>query len=92
MRGSQSVENMRAALMDLLGKGGRQFQKFDDAYAKAVRDRIMVPAQSGFFSAPRNIFGAYAGSPVTHGPGPVKLDDGTERMPQGFVENVFSYK
>ena len=40
MRGSQSVENMRAALMDLLGKGGRKFNEFDRAYAAKLDQGI----------------------------------------------------
>ena len=42
MRGSQSVENMRAALMDLLGKGGTKLREFDNAYA----DRVMAHPQN----------------------------------------------
>lgn len=36
MRGSQSVENMRAALMDLLGKGGQYISDVDRAYADKI--------------------------------------------------------
>ena len=42
MRGSQSVENMRAALMDLLGKGGTKLREFDNAYADRVMD-VLYP-------------------------------------------------
>ncbi len=66
MRGSQSVENMRAALMDLLGKGGRKFQEFDDAYADAVRDRLMYeqgdPRAGTHMGVLRNLIGAFAGA------------------------------
>ena len=95
MRGSKTVENMRAALVDLLSKGGKKFQEFDDAYAAAVRDRMMIPEGDPRASSPigiaRNMAGAFGGAPVTHGPAAVVLRDGTERMPQGVLENVVSY-
>ena len=77
--------------MDLLGKGGKQFQRFDDAYAQAYRDRLMVEPNSGMFSNLRNFVGALGGGSVTRGPAPVVMDNGAERMPQGFVENVYGY-
>ena len=54
MRGSQKMEDLRVALMDLLGKGGRKFREFDDAYAGAVRDRIRSEQTGGFHTA-RNL-------------------------------------
>lgn len=95
MRGSKSVEKMREALVDLLSKGGKKFREFDDAYAAAVRDRLMIPEGDPRASSPmgiaRNMAGAFGGAPVTHGPAAVVLKDGTERMPQGVLENVVSY-
>ena len=51
----------------------------------------MVEPNSGMFSAPRNFLGALGGGSVTRGPAQVPLGNGRERMPQGFVENVYGY-
>lgn len=82
MRGSQSVENMRAALMDLLGKGGRKFREFDDAYAAAVRDRLRSDQTGGFHTA-RNLAAEVLGAPVTYGVGKSDRDPRTQTL--GYV-------
>ena len=91
MRGSKSIENMRAALVDLLSKGGQQFRQFDDRYAEAFRDRVMVPAESGPLAKPRNILGALGGGGITYGPAPVLLDNGRERVPHTLQEKLVGY-
>ena len=95
MRQSKAVENMRAALMDLLGKGGRKFQEFDDAYAQAFRDRVMYeqgdPRASTPMGVARNLVGAIGGSSVTRGPAMVVDSTGIERMPQTFGEKAIGY-
>ena len=95
MRQSKAVENMRAALMDLLGKGGERFRKFDDAYAQAVRDRLMLESGDPRLNNPmgvvRNMTGAFAGAPITHGPALMVRADGTEYLPKTLVEKIAGY-
>ena len=95
MRQSKAVENMRAALMDLLGKGGERFRKFDDAYAQAVRDRLMLESGDPRLNNPvgvvRNMAGAFAGAPITHGPALMVRADGSEYLPETFVEKIAGY-
>ena len=95
MRQSKAVENMRAALMDLLGKGGERFRKFDDAYAQAVRDRLMLESGDPRLNNPvgvvRNMAGAFAGAPITHGPALMVRADGTEYLPETLVEKIAGY-
>ena len=95
MRGSKSIEKMREALVDLLSKGGQQFRQFDDAYAAAVRNRLMVPEGDPTGSTPigiaRNFAGAISGSPITHGPAPVVLPNGIERNPISIPEKLVGY-
>lgn len=95
MRQSKAVENMRAALMDLLGKGGERFRKFDDAYAQAVRDRLMLQSGDPRLNNPvgvvRNMAGAFAGAPITHGPALMVRADGSEYLPKTFVEKIAGY-
>ena len=95
MRQSKAVENMRVALMDLLGKGGERFRKFDDAYAQAVRDRLMLESGDPRLNNPvgvvRNMAGAFAGAPITHGPALMVRADGTEYLPETLVEKIAGY-
>ena len=95
MRQSKAVENMREALMDLLGKGGERFRKFDDAYAQAVRDRLMLESGDPRLNNPvgvvRNMAGAFAGAPITHGPALMVRADGTEYLPETLVEKIAGY-
>ena len=86
---------MRAALMDLLGKGGERFRKFDDAYAQAVRDKLMLESGDPRLNNPvgvvRNMAGAFAGAPITHGPALMVRADGTEYLPETLVEKIAGY-
>jgi hypothetical protein len=95
MRGSKSIEKMREALVNLLSKGGQQFRQFDDAYAEAFRNRVMIPDGDPRAGRPlgvaQNMLGAFGGSPITHGPGTYRTPQGGERMPQGIKENILSY-
>ena len=95
MRGKESMENLRVALMDLLGKGGRKFREFDDAYAEAVRQKLMYeqgdPRASSPIGVIRNMMGAVAGTPITHGPAMMVAKDGTEYMPRTFAEKAAGY-
>lgn len=95
MRHGKAVENMRVALMDLLGKGGERFRQFDDAYAQAVRNRLMLelgdPRLSNPVGVARNMAGAFAGSPITHGPALMVRADGTEYLPETLLEKVAGY-
>lgn len=95
MRQSKAVENMRAALMDLLGKGGERFRKFDDAYAQAVRDKLMLESGDPRLNNPvgvvRNMAGAFAGAPITHGPALMVRADGSEYLPETLVEKIAGY-
>ena len=95
MRQSKAVDNMRVALMDLLGKGGSKFREFDDAYAQAIRDRLMLesgdPSLSNPLGVARNMVGAFAGSPITHGPARMVRADGTEYLPETLLEKVAGY-
>ena len=81
--------------MDLLGKGGRKFQEFDDAYAKAVRDRLMYADGDPRAGTPmgilRNMTGMFAGTPITRGPTPMTAPDGSEYMPRTFAERAVGY-
>ena len=76
MRGSQSVENMRAALMDLLGRTGRGIQNIDDAYAARVAD-LLRTEQGTAGSAIRNAAAEVVGFPSFRGPGIVEGIDRT---------------
>jgi len=95
MRQSRAVENMRVALMDLLGKGGERFRKFDDAYSQAVRDKLMLESGDPRLNNPvgvaRNMAGAFAGAPITHGPALMVRADGTEYLPETLVEKIAGY-
>ena len=95
MRHGKAVENMRVALMDLLGKGGERFRQFDDAYAQAVRDKLMLESGDPRLSNPvgvaRNMAGAFAGAPITHGPALMVKADGTEYLPETLLEKVAGY-
>ena len=95
MRQSKAVENMREALMDLLGKGGERFRKFDDAYAQAVWDRLMLESGDPRLNNPvgvvRNMAGAFAGAPITHGPALMVRADGSEYLPETLVEKIAGY-
>jgi len=95
MRQSKAVENMRIALMELLGKGGERFRKFDDRYAQAVRDKLMLESGDPRLSNPvgvaRNMVGAFAGAPITHGPALMVKADGTEYLPKTLVEKIAGY-
>ena len=86
---------MRVALMDLLGKGGSKFREFDDAYAQAIRDKLMLesgdPRLSNPLGVARNMAGAFAGSPITHGPALMVRADGTEYLPETLVEKIAGY-
>ena len=86
---------MRVALMDLLGKGGERFRQFDDAYAQAVRDKLMLESGDPRLNNPlgvvRNMTGAFAGAPITHGPALMVRADGTEYLPETLLEKVAGY-
>lgn len=95
MRHSKAIENMRVSLMDLLSKGGERFRQFDDAYAQAVRDKLMLESGDPRLSNPvgvaRNMAGAFAGAPITHGPALMVKADGTEYLPETLLEKVAGY-
>ena len=79
MRQSKAVENMRVALMDLLGKGGQKFREFDDAYAAAVRDKLRSD-QTGGINTVRNLAAEVLGAPVTYGVGRSDRDPRTQTL------------
>lgn len=88
----EMLKTIGQKVLNLFKAGGKSFQDFDDAYAEKVRNVVMPDNPDGSLgSVARSMGGLFMGSPVTHGPAPVRYEDGGYGSPRNVVEAIGAY-
>ena len=91
---NQMLQALGTRVKEAAQTGGKKFQEFDDRYADAVRDKLMLASGDPRGITPlgtaRNMGGAILGSPITRGPAMV-VEEGVERAPQSVSEKLVGY-